>query len=75
MIRSFVQTYDLNTEQGAPTLLGIHTPIGGDAWRFLGMWFRGFTKYKYLGCDITIVNAARLPLTPNNSVRLRVRIT
>lgn len=64
MIRSFVQTYDLNTEQGAPTLLGIHTPIGGDAWRFLGMWFRGFTKYKYLGCDITIVNAARLPVDP-----------
>lgn len=64
MIRSFVQTYDLNTEQGAPTLLGIHCPIGGDAWRFLGMWFRGFTKYKYLGCDITIVNAARLPVDP-----------
>lgn len=64
MIRTFVQTYDLNTEQGAPTLLGIHCPIGGDAWRFLGMWFRGFTKYKYLGCDITIVNAARLPVDP-----------
>lgn len=64
MIRSFTQTYDLNTEEGAPTLLGIHTPIGGDAWRFLGMWFRGFTKYKYLGCDITIVNAARLPVDP-----------
>lgn len=63
-VRSFTQTYDLNTEQGAPTLLGIHTPIGGDAWRFLGMWFRGFTKYKYLGCDITIVNAARLPVDP-----------
>lgn len=64
MIRSFTQTYDLNTEEGAPTLLGIHTPIGGDAWRFLGMWFRGYTKYKYLGCDITIVNAARLPVDP-----------
>lgn len=64
MIRSFTQTYDLNTEVGAPTLLGIHTPIGGDAWRFLGMWFRGYTKYKYLGCDITVVNAARLPVDP-----------
>lgn len=64
VFRTFTQTYDLNTEVGSPVLLGIHTPIGGDAWRFLYPFFQAYKKFKYLGCDITIVNAARLPYDP-----------
>lgn len=62
--RTFTQTYDMNTEQGSPTLLGIHTPIGGDAWRFLHPFFQAYKKFKYMGCDVTVVNSARLPVDP-----------
>lgn len=62
--RKFTQTFDVNTEVGSPTLLGIHTPIGGDVWRFLAPFFFAYKKYKYEGCDVTIVNSARLPTDP-----------
>lgn len=64
MIRSYTETYDMNTEEGCPTLLGIHTPIGLTPYRFLAPAFRMYKKYKYLGCDVTVVNAARLPVDP-----------
>lgn len=64
VFRTFTQTWDLNTEQDCPSLIGIHTPIGGDAWRFLYPFFEAYKKFKYVGCDVTIVNAARLPVDP-----------
>lgn len=64
MIRTYTETYDMNTEQDCPTLIGIHTPIGTLPYRFLEPAFKMYKKYKYLGCDITIVNAARLPVDP-----------
>lgn len=64
MIRTYTETYDMNTEEGSPTLLGIHTPIGNIPYTFLAPAFRMYKKYKYLGCDVTIVNAARLPVDP-----------
>lgn len=64
VMRKFTQTFDINTEVGAPTLLGIHTPIGGDMWNFLAPFFFAYKKYKYHGCDITIVNSAKLPVDP-----------
>lgn len=64
MIRTYTETYDMNTEEGSPTLLGIHTPIGNIPYTFLAPAFRMYKKYKYLGCDITVVNAARLPVDP-----------
>lgn len=54
----------MNTEQDCPTLIGIHTPIGTLPYRFLEPAFKMYRKYKYLGADVTIVNAARLPVDP-----------
>lgn len=64
MIRTYTETFDMNTEKDCPTLIGIHTPIGTTPYRFLSPAFRMYKKFKYLGCDITIVNSARLPVDP-----------
>lgn len=64
MIRTYTETYDLNTEKDCPTILGIHTPIGTMPYGFLEPAFRMYKKYKYLGADVTIVNSARLPVDP-----------
>lgn len=64
MLRTYTETYDMNTEEGCPTLLGIHTPIGPTMYKFLAPAFKMYKKYKYIGCDVTIVNAARLPVDP-----------
>lgn len=64
MMRKFTETIDLNTETGGPSVLGLHTPISGDAYRFLYPYFMAYKKYKYVGMDVTIVNAARLPYDP-----------
>lgn len=64
MMRKYTETIDLNTETGGPSVLGLHTPISGDAYRFLYPYFQAYKKYKYLGMDVTIVNAAHLPYDP-----------
>lgn len=64
MMRKFTETIDLNTETGGPSILGLHTPISGDAYRFLYPYFMAYKKYKYIGMDVTIVNSARLPYDP-----------
>lgn len=64
MMRKFTETIDLNTETGGPSILGLHTPISGDAYRFLYPYFMAYKKYKYVGMDVTIVNSARLPYDP-----------
>lgn len=64
MMRKFTETIDLNTETGGPSVLGLHTPISGDAYRFLYPYFQAYKKYKYIGMDVTIVNAAHLPYDP-----------
>lgn len=66
MFRSYTETYDMNTESGAPTLLGIHTPIGSEPYRMLKPCYDMYRKVKYLGCDVTVVNAAKLPVSPES---------
>lgn len=62
--RTYTETIDLNTEVGGPSILGLHTPIGGQVYDFLQPFFQAYKKYKYLGMDVTIVNSARLPYDP-----------
>lgn len=62
--RTITQTYDMNTEKDCPTFLGVHSPIGRDPINFLWPFYAGYKKVKYLGADITVVNAARLPVDP-----------
>lgn len=64
MFRTYTETYDLNTEVGYPCILGIHSPIGTTPYRMLEPCFKMYKKYKYLGCDVTVVNSARLPADP-----------
>lgn len=64
MLRTYTETYDLNTEEGSPTVLAIHSPIGPTPYKMLAPAFKMYKKYKYLGCDVTIVNSARLPIDP-----------
>lgn len=70
MFRTYTETFDMNTEQDCPTLIGIHTPIGTTPYRFLAPAFRMYKKFKYIGCDVTIVNAARLPIDPEQVGRI-----
>lgn len=70
MFRTYTETYDLNTEEGCPTVLAIHTPIGQTPYKMLAPAFKMYKKYKYVGCDVTIVNAAKLPVDPEQVGRL-----
>lgn len=63
MIRTYTETYDVNTADGKPTLIGFHTPIGRNPYHFLYPAFMMYEKYKYLGCDVSIVNSAHLPIS------------
>lgn len=63
MIRTYTETYDVNTADGKPTLIGFHTPIGRNPYHFLYPAFMMYEKYRYLGCDISIVNSAHLPVS------------
>lgn len=62
MFRTYTETYDLNTEEGCPTILAVHSPIGQTPYKMLAPAFKMYRKYKYLGADLTIVNAAKLPV-------------
>lgn len=62
MLRTFVETVDMNTTSNKPSLLAFHTPIGDTPYKFLEPAFRMYKKYKYIGMDVTIHNAASLPL-------------
>lgn len=68
--RTYTETIDLNTEVGGPSILGLHTPIGGQVYDFLQPFFQAYKKYKYLGMDVTIVNSARLPYDPEQIGRV-----
>lgn len=70
MLRTYTETYDLNTEEGSPTVLAIHSPIGPTPYKMLAPAFKMYKKYKYLGCDVTIVNSARLPIDPEQVGRI-----
>lgn len=63
MLRTYTETYDINTADGKPTLLGLHTPIGRNPYHFLYPAFMMYEKYKYLGCDVSVVNQAHLPVS------------
>lgn len=63
MIRTYTETYDINTADGRPTLIGFHTPIGRNPYHFLYPAFMMYEKYRYLGCDISVVNSAHLPVS------------
>lgn len=64
VVCSYQEIVDLHTEGGHVTVLGIHTPTGDYPKQMFRGFFDQFKKYKYLGCSVALVPAARLPSDP-----------
>lgn len=62
---SYQEVIDLHTESGHATAIGIHTPTGDVPKKMFSGFFDMYKKYKYLGCSIKFVPAARLPADPS----------
>nr|QCC72692.1 capsid protein [Cressdnaviricota sp.]QCC72740.1 capsid protein [Cressdnaviricota sp.] len=60
----YQEIYDLGTQAGKTTILGIHTPDDGNVYNMLSGFFDQFRKYKYKGCNVSMVPAAQLPADP-----------
>ena len=71
--RTYTETIDLNTEVGGPSILGLHTPIGGQVYDFLQPFFQAYKKYKYLGMDVLSSTPHASPTTPNRLERSKAR--
>lgn len=61
---SYEEIIDCHTEEGHVTAIGIHTPTGDTPRKMFSGFFEQFKKFKYLGCSIKLVPAARLPADP-----------
>lgn len=61
---SYQEIIDLHTESDHVTVLGVHTPTGSTPRKMFSGFFDQFKKYKYNGCSIKLVPAARLPVDP-----------
>lgn len=62
---SYQEIIDLHTETGKVSVLGIHTPVTDAPYTFLQGFFDAFQKYRYDGCSMALVPAARLPADPS----------
>nr|WCR62277.1 MAG: capsid protein [ssDNA virus sp.] len=60
----YQEIIDFHTESGKVSLCGIHTPQGNKPRRMLAGFFTQFRKYRYKGCSLVMVPAARLPADP-----------
>lgn len=58
---SYQEIIDLKTVSNNVTVVGIHTPTSKQPYEYLSGFFRQFKKYRYLGCSMALVPAARLP--------------
>lgn len=60
----YQEIIDLHTESDKVSVIGIHTPQGAKPRKMLEGFFKQFRKYKYNGCSLVMVPAARLPADP-----------
>lgn len=61
---SYQEIIDLHTESNRVSVIGIHTPSTSTPRKMFGGFFDQFKKFKYVGCSISLVPAARLPADP-----------
>lgn len=61
---NYQEVIDLHTESDTVSVIGIHSPCTDTPLRMLGGFFDQFRKFKYNGCSISLVPAARLPADP-----------
>lgn len=62
---AYQEVVDLHTESDRVTAIGVHTPTGSFPRQMFRGFFDQYKKYKYLGCSISLVPAARLPADPS----------
>lgn len=61
---SYEEIIDLHTESDKVSVVGIHTPNSDTPYHMLKGFWTQFKKFKYNGCSISLVPAARLPADP-----------
>lgn len=61
---TYQEIYDIQTVAKEVSIFGIHTPTGPKPRKMLAGFFMQFRKFKYLGCDVVMVPAAKLPADP-----------
>nr|QRV62031.1 capsid protein [ssDNA virus sp.] len=61
---NYQEVIDLHTESNTVSVLGIHTPTTLSPVKMLRGFWDQFRKFKYNGCSISLVPAARLPADP-----------
>nr|QCC72698.1 capsid protein [Cressdnaviricota sp.] len=61
---NYQEVIDLHTESDTVSVIGIHSPCTETPLKMLGGFFDQFRKFKYNGCSISLVPAARLPADP-----------
>lgn len=57
----YQEIIDLKTTTNTVSVIGLHTPTSMKPYTFLSGFFHQFSKYRYNGCSIALVPAARLP--------------
>lgn len=62
---SYQEIIDLHTESDTVSVVGIHTPQGANPRKMLRGFFTQFKRFKYDGCSLSLVPAARLPADPS----------
>lgn len=58
---SYQEIIDLKTTTNNVSIIGLHTPTNLQPYKYLRGFFTQFKKYRYNGCSMTLVPAARLP--------------
>lgn len=59
---TYQEVYDIKTNSGKVSVLGIHTPSGAVPSTMLSGFYEMYSKVKYEGCSLQLVPAARLPI-------------
>lgn len=61
---SYQEIIDVHTEPDAVSVIGIHTPCSDTPVKMLKGFWHQFKKFKYNGCNLTVVPIATLPVDP-----------
>ena len=63
---SYSEVYDMHTEFGKTTLIGIHTPTTNRWQKYMRGFCHQFRKFRYMGASLSFVPVATLPADPLN---------
>lgn len=61
---SYSEVYDMHTEFGKTTLIGIHTPTTNRWQKYMRGFCHQFKKFRYKGASLSFVPVATLPVDP-----------